>query len=146
MRTGHRPDRIEFDIPIAAEDVFLVLGEAGSESPFPEGAAAAIDAIDILDVALAQVLHQQGGAISLLGGQQKMDMVGHEHVGMDGAAIFPGHITQCLEISYVVFVGVKTRGPIVSALDHVPRYPRNREPGPSRHLITPALPFPKAGF
>ena len=57
---------IELDVTVAGEHVLFALGEAGAKASFPEGAAATVAAIDILHVALPEMLHHQARAFGLL--------------------------------------------------------------------------------
>jgi hypothetical protein len=86
MKNHASTHRIELDVPVAGKDVLLGLRQAGTEATFPERAAAAIDAVDVLDVALTQMLHQKRCAAAGLGSQQQMNVIGHQHIGVDSAA------------------------------------------------------------
>lgn len=72
------------------EHIGFASRQTGAEAAYPERAAASIGAVDVLPVALTQVLHQQGSAVATRGGKQQMRMVAHQHIGMDGAAVLVG--------------------------------------------------------
>ena len=48
-------------------------------------------------------------------------MIGHEHVRMNGAAIFLGVDVQPMEIELIVLIGEEAGRPIVAALDDMQR-------------------------
>src|SRR6267378_2836585 len=54
---------VELDVAMAAQQIGFGLNDAGPETSFPQCAAAFVDAIHVLYVALAKVLHQQGSSV-----------------------------------------------------------------------------------
>jgi hypothetical protein len=60
-------------------------------------------------------------------------MIGHEHVGMDGAAVMPGRLPQQGAIAGIVLGPEEDRPAIIAALDHVQRLIRQEEPPKPRH-------------
>jgi hypothetical protein len=61
-----------------------------------------------LHVPLTEVLHHGGCAVRLLRRKQKVDVIGHQDVGMDGALPFDGLFCQCIEEVAVVVFGKET--------------------------------------
>lgn len=55
-----------------------------------EGAGSFVSPIDVLHVATPNRLHQTAEPIGMIGRYQQVDMVGHEHVGMNGAVVIGG--------------------------------------------------------
>jgi hypothetical protein len=50
-----------------------------------------------------------------------MDMVRHEHIGMNGAAMTRRRAIETSQVKPTVAVSVETRSPVVATLDHVER-------------------------
>ena len=71
------------------------------------------------------------------GCQQHMDVVGHQHIGMDRHAARPRRSPQRVEIDVTVLITEKAGGAVNTALDHVDRNLRKEDPGSSRHEINP---------
>jgi hypothetical protein len=47
-------------------------------------------------------------------------VVGHQHVGVDGAAEFVGKLVEVVQVELVVLLGMEADRAIVAALDDVP--------------------------
>ncbi len=62
-----------------------------------------------------------------------MYVVGHQHVGVDGAAKLGGEFLQIMQVELEVFFGVKAHGTVVAALDDVPRNAGDGEAGATGH-------------
>ena len=61
-----------------------------------------------------------------------MHVIGHQHVGMDGATELGGEFLKGMQVELVILPGIATDRAIVAALDDVPGYTRNREAGATR--------------
>ena len=48
-------------------------------------------------------------------------MIGHEHIGMNGAAELTRKLFQVMKIQRVIFIGKEARGAIIAPLDDVQR-------------------------
>jgi hypothetical protein len=62
-----------------------------------------------------------------------MDVIGHQHVGMDVAAISIGELVQEAEIDTVVPVPGEAWKPVVASLDDMERQPGDSQASLSRH-------------
>ena len=62
-----------------------------------------------------------------------MHVIGHQHVGMDGATELGGEFLKGMQVELLILPGIETDRAIVAALDDVPRYTRNREAGATKH-------------
>ena len=69
------------------------------------------------------------------GCHQQMDVVGHQHIGMNRHAARPRQSPKGVEIDLTVLVTEKAGGAVNAALDHVDRNLRKEEPRSSRHEI-----------
>ena len=74
------------NVAVASQYVVLALRQTGTKAPFPQRAAAAVDAVYVLHVALPEMFHHLACAVGLLRSEQQMHMVGHQHVGVNGTA------------------------------------------------------------
>ena len=100
-------DGVEFDVAVAGKDVVFGLCEAGAEAAFPQRAATLVGAVDILDVTLSEVFHQQGCAVWILWGEQQVDVVGHQHVSVNNAVELVGKFLQVMQVELVILFGMK---------------------------------------
>lgn len=64
-----------------------------------------------------------------------MDMVGHQHISMEGEAVGVGGILQTVEIEVKVVLCGEGRLAIVAALDDVQRLARDEEAGQACHEL-----------
>jgi len=66
------------------------------------------------------MLHHQTGALRPLRRDQQMDMVGHQAIGVNPAAILPGLLSRMLQIATVIRLRRETGRPVITALDDMP--------------------------
>ena len=124
LRGGHHVggDRVEFDIPVTGQQIGVGIDQAGLVSAFPQGAATAVGLVDIGNVQPADVLQDLGDApICMLLGQQQVDVIGHQAIGMEFDVITAAALPQNLKVILVVVIGEETGIAVVAALDHVRR-------------------------
>jgi hypothetical protein len=134
-RIGHHAgtDRIEFDVALAQQQVGLGLHQRGLVATVPQGAGAPIGVVDILYVPAAdrdQYLRHTHG---LLRREQQVNMIGHQHVGMQLAPLTRQRLTQPAEVGGSVLVFEKARRPVVAALDNVQRQAVDVDARATRH-------------
>ena len=110
---------IELDVALATQQIAFGLNDAGPETPLPQRTAAIVDAIDVLHVALSQVLHQQRGPIAPARREQQVHVVGHQDIGVDRAYVARRQLLQMVEIAAVVVIGKEAGAAIVPTLDDV---------------------------
>ena len=72
---------------------------------------------------------------------KQMHVVGHQHVGANGASAAPRLLGQLVEVAPGVLLGVKAHCAIVTALNDVPRDAGNAQAGAARHGETNELLF-----
>jgi hypothetical protein len=60
-------------------------------------------------------------------------MIGHQHIGMDGAAEALGLFGQVVEVAAVVFLSVKAHRAVVATLDDVPGDAGDTQAGAAGH-------------
>ena len=79
----------------------------------------AILAIHVLDIALPQRFHQVARRPGALWRDEQMNVVGHQHIGMDATTVRANVFRETFQIEAVVFIGKETGLPVVPVLDEV---------------------------
>jgi hypothetical protein len=116
----HRgPHGVEFDIAQTQQEIGLGFDYTGSVAALPQGAGALIRGVDIGHIAPPNGLHPFGNAIGPRGRYEQMDMIGHQDIGMDGAAITFGSVVNGGEVQAIVLVSEENRLAIIAPLDDV---------------------------
>jgi hypothetical protein len=69
-----------------------------------------------------------GNAIGLAWRDQQVDMVGHQHIGMDCTAVFLRRFAQTFQVEAQVLVRKEGRLTVIATLDDMLREPRHIEP------------------
>jgi len=120
-RTSHhsRPDGIEFDIAAAIQEIGIAVDRRRAVAALPQGARAALDAVDVAHIAPAERLQGARNALFLLGSGQQMNVVGHQHISMDRQSVLARRVVEPAPILCVVLRRKENRLPIVAALDEV---------------------------
>ena len=80
-----------------------------------------IGPVDILDIALPEPFHQDACAISVFRGEQEVDMVCHQDIGMHSTACAFGIFLQPIKIQEIVLISKETGLAVIAALDDVER-------------------------
>lgn len=60
-------------------------------------------------------------------------MIGHQYVGVNGAAKFGGKFLKVMQVELVILLGIETNRAVVAALDDVPRDIGDGKAGAARH-------------
>lgn len=87
----------------------------------------------MLHIALAEQLHHPSRSIRFAWRQQEMDVIRHQHIGVDGAAGALCAKLQLIEIEAIIVICEKTGLAVVAALDDVKRNPGERDASAARH-------------
>lgn len=127
-------NRVQLNVAVAMQSVVFILGQAGFEAPFPQGTTALVGAIDMLDKALTQMLHHEGWARGFLGRKQQVNMVCHQAVSVNGAAIFYGLFLQLIQVEKVILFREEACRAVVASLNDVPGHICDGQSRPSWHL------------
>lgn len=136
MRHHISAGRVQFDVALTSKKIMFFLDKAGAKSPFPQSAAAAISLVHIMHIALSLRLHQRTNRIGGAGRHQQVDMVVHQHPGVDAAFEVSRVIVQPLQVELVIFVGKKTGVAVVATLDDVKRDGGASDTGTTGHDVT----------
>ena len=104
-----RADGIELDVPIAGQQMAFALDRCRPEASFPQRARAPVGRVDVAYVADPEPLHQARWPIRGAGGQQEMDVVGHQDIGMNSTAMVLRRLGQQPPIAGVVGVAEEDR-------------------------------------
>ncbi len=140
------PDGVEFDVAHAGEEVALRVYEAGAMAPFPQGSGAAVLLVDVLGVAAAHDLQGIGSRGAPVRGDQEVDVVGHEAVGMNGELIFGGQLLPQMEVKLVVLGFEEAGFTVVAALDNVIGHSGQVQAGATRHGKSLCMTERKTGY
>lgn len=82
-----RTDRIELDITHAGEQIVITRDQASFVASFPKRAAFPVRMVHIHNVVTADMLDQSADGFGILRGDHQVDMIGHQHVGVDVATM-----------------------------------------------------------
>ena len=94
--------------------------------------------VELLDIVSAKELNQLTHSDFGLRREQQVNMVGHQHVGMNLAAVLFGPCPKFFQIEMLISLVSEERHAVVTALDHVLRLAgkgKSRKPG---HVRIPA--------
>ena len=105
-------------------------------APFPQRAAAPIGSVHISHIAPAQGLHQARDSRRGRRAQQQMDVIGHQHIGVDAYLPRLRRLAQPLELECVVLGIEEDRLAIIPALDHMQRLVGQEIAAEAGHRIT----------
>lgn len=79
-------DGIEFDIAVAVQHIAFAVNQAGLVAAFPQCSGAPVASVELADVASSKFLHEAGDCPDLWRCGQQVDMIVHQHVGVQLAA------------------------------------------------------------
>jgi len=123
VRHHPRTYRVEFDVTLAGEQVLISIHQRGMKAPLPESAGTALTLIHQTNVAAVHRLHHPRQPSGHIRRRQKMDVVAHQHVGMNPAVVFFGAVAQQAQVNRRI-TAVEEHGlAVVAALDNVLRIP-----------------------
>jgi hypothetical protein len=94
---------------------------------FPQRSRAPAARIELPDVVMAKFLHEAGNGTAVGRSDQQVDVIAHQHVrrSLDGG--IDQSFMQHVQVAPPVVVVQEARQAIVTALDHMLRYPRQIE-------------------
>jgi hypothetical protein len=98
------------------------LHQARFEPAFPQGAGSPMPVIHVRHVAATKILHRPADALRIVRRQQQVNVIGHQHIGMDGAVPALHSLRQPLQIDPPVVVLEEDRLPIVAPLHDMGRH------------------------
>ena len=99
----------------------------------PNAADPNADSVDVLHVALPQVFHQHSGAIFARACEQQVNVVGHQHAGVDGATELVGKLFEIVQLELIILFAVETDRAVIAALQAVPGNAGEGEAGAEGH-------------
>ena len=76
-------DRVQLNVTLTCEQVLSILDDAGLEPAFIQRARTAASKIEITNVVPTKVLHGPENTRPIRRCHEQVDMIGHEHPGMD---------------------------------------------------------------
>jgi hypothetical protein len=110
-RTG-----IKLDVALAQQQIGLGLDQRGLVAAIPQGAGAPVGAIDVLDVAAAHRDEQPRHRAGVRRAEEQMDVIGHQHVGVETAALPPQRLVQPAKIGVPVLLVEEAGATVVAPL------------------------------
>jgi len=96
------PHRVQFNVSVTTEKIVFFSHETGAKPPFPEGTGTPIGPVYVLHISLAQMFHHSGRPLALLRCHQEVNVVGHQHVGMQVHRILLAGLTEMIEVELVI--------------------------------------------
>ena len=125
--------RVELDVAADGQQVELGVDDGGAVTPLPQRAAASMLLVEIRDVVTSDPLHHPCQALIVGRRSQQVQVIRHEHIGMDGHLELPCSLLEPAEEGQMV-IGITEDGQAVMAtLDDVVRLVRNDESGKAGH-------------
>jgi len=121
--------RVEVDVTAAAQRVVVAADEAGLVTTFPQGAGAPVASIELADVLTSEFLHQARHRTDLRWRDEQVDVVVHEHIGVQNDTRVEQGLAQQMQIAPPITVIEEAKQPIVAALDDVLRDVRKSSRG-----------------
>jgi hypothetical protein len=82
-----RANGVELDVALTGQKMAVRMHHRGLVAAIPECSGTPVGAVDVLHVATTNRHDEPGDEAGLLGGQQEVHMVGHEHVGVQLAMV-----------------------------------------------------------
>mgnify|MGYP001097229291 CR=1 FL=1 len=128
-----RSHRTALDLALTADAITVALDQGRAEAALEQGAGSPISAVDVLDVAEAEALHQ--AARPALGRRcdEEMDVVGHQCIGMHRYPLSGSSLTQRSEEGSSIRLGEEDGRPVDPAHDHMQGVAGNNDSGVSCH-------------
>ena len=112
------PHRVQLNVLRAGQQISSAVDEGGPIASFPQRASPPTVEVEVLDVPAAKRLERFRNAVRLVWGEEQVDMVSHQDVGVDSTPMLGGSGSQTVAIQPVVLLGPKNRTAVIPALDH----------------------------
>jgi hypothetical protein len=128
-------NRIQFDIPVARQDVPGRFDEARFVPTLPQGTGPLMLPIEVVGVALRKRMHQGCTPISATRRQKQMHVIAHEAVGVNGATGLFRDIPKQGQIDKMIAFLPKAHHAVVASLDNVDGKIRHDQTSLARHKV-----------
>lgn len=133
MRDQAGPNGIQFNVPVAREQVPLSIDRRRAISPFPQRARATVFAVKVRHVTSSYGLHDSRDPTFIVWSHQEMHVVRHQHIRVNLTVVMMAGVREAVTEDETIVVGVENRATIVAALDYVRGLFRDEEPRLTRH-------------
>jgi hypothetical protein len=114
-------DGILLDVSLAFEQVETRIHRNRLEPSLPHRAGPSVRLVEVLDVALAQPTHRAGDVLGLVGRDQQVHMIGHQHVRVHVAGVQAARFLEQAKVGSEIIADFEAATAVVSALDDVQR-------------------------
>jgi hypothetical protein len=108
------PHGIQLDVTIATRHMRFPTNQARLKAALPKHSATPISSIDILIITLAQAFHEYSHAFRFARSQEYMNMICHQHIGVDFTSALTRILTKPIQI--VVYSVIETGLAAIAAL------------------------------
>lgn len=105
---------IQLDEPHARQQVVAAFDQMGTVTPFPQGAGPAMSRIEGRDITSPQALDGASHRFRRPGRDQQVNVVGHQHVGVQGQRVLSQNGLKLPEKAAAVLVICKDRLAVVA--------------------------------
>jgi hypothetical protein len=135
LRHDVRAHGVEVDVGHARQQITIGLNERGAVAPFPQRAGARVHFVEHLHIAAADCLHHLGQTLICLWREQQMQVIAHQHIGVDVDLVHAALLEQQIEHALVISNSAKNVLPVVAPQDDVVRVAGDGETREASHLL-----------
>lgn len=134
--TGHSgADRIKVDMALTVQCMAFAVDQAGLATALPQCSGAPVAGIELADVAASRFLHGAGDRPDFRRRGQQVDLVVHQHAGVQSAASVEQRLARHGQVASPIGIIWKAGKAVVAALDNVLRNSGKVESGLSGHCL-----------
>lgn len=112
---------VEVDVAHAAQQVVRVVDQARLVAAFPQRAGAPVARVELRGVLAAKPLHHAAGRAGCGRRHQQVDVVVHQHIGVEPAIVGEQRLAQQMAVAGAVGIVQETGQAVVAALHDVSR-------------------------
>ena len=114
-----RADGVQLDVPVAMEKV-VVRGDQGRlVAPFPQGPGSLVSTIEVGNISAPQRLHGFGKGTRVGARDEKMQVISHQDVCVDGQGVHARHHPQLVNQPKTIAIATNDVLTIIPADRHV---------------------------
>lgn len=126
-------DRVEFNVALAGKHVPIGVDQRSMETPFPQGSRTLLSFIHPPNVGAIYCLHHPGQPAGCIRRHQQVNVIAHQHIGVNPAILLVRVMTQQAQVGDAVAIRKEYGLTIVAALDDMLRISGRIDPSWPRH-------------